>query len=240
MSFEGFGAKETFRSNNSALKEEVEKEEIDNSRLELLKSKKFFEKSSKFNFEKRIEDIKDLLKNLENDLKESDEKHNLSEIYAQLGNLKVGKFNLHTIPPPAEIDSLVRNLDLIKETATPKESRDENKIVYTLKINPKITSGKNDNLEKRVTALEQAVGLEYFDPAQSIIKNNNSLFATSGTVISQLERIEGQLSLLADPIMFEGTMRRVKEATSALERLAELKRRQRVEKTIPKEGKWRT
>ena len=117
----------------------------------------------------------------------------------------------------------------------------QNKVVYELALDSRVLSSasssvsdeKTFQLEQRITNLERVIGIHSLDPASSVIgQESTSLFATSGTLIGALERIDHHLSMLADPLVFDQTMRRVKEATAALDKLAELKRKHKLDQRM--------
>lgn len=121
------------------------------------------------------------------------------------------------------------------------ENNTQNQVVYELALDSRVLSSaslsasdeKTFQLEQRITNLERVIGIHSLDPASSVIgQESTSLFATSGTLIGALERIDHHLSMLADPLVFDQTLRRVKEATAALDKLAELKRKHKLDQRM--------
>jgi hypothetical protein len=167
---------------------------------------------------------------------------------------RISKLNRKAFESPlAKIGSPSENLFLLKSDLERMKSRtmvgnqtqsQSPTVKYELSIDAQMLSKspssdeKTYQLEQRITNLERIIGLHALDPATSIIgQETSSLFTTSGTLIGALERLDHHLSMLADPVVFDQTMRRVKEATAALDKLAELKRKHKLDQRIGSIGK---
>ncbi len=144
------------------------------------------------------------------------------------------------VPKDHTISALERDIQIFRESGITKcgvvqPAPEDNLLIYKLQLgaaNHQIVSkdAKIQELEKRLTNLERLVGLHTIDPISNLkIENQQSIFATSGTLVGAMQRVDHHLAMLSNPVTFEGAVRRIKDSINSLDRLAELKRKQKLD-----------
>lgn len=219
---------------NSWFQDETFLDKLDRLNIQVEELEQEFEKRDQQHLDLGGNDALDIaasIKNLSEKLKHLNDR----ALQSPLEKIPHSSENLILLQKDIEAFKSNRSIASTQHNTTPPEAAEtKGKLIYQLMIDKKLASSsisdeKVYQLEQRITNLERVIGMHAIDPASSVSSNDSSLFTTSGTLIGALERVDHHLALLTDPAVFEKALRRIKESTASLERLAELKRKQKLE-----------